>query len=46
MKHKIVQMLNMTQADKAQWNFCLQNQVSSTFLKAISFGSLSEDTVN
>lgn len=39
MKHKIVQMLNMTQTDEAQWNFSLQNQVSSTLLKAISFGS-------
>lgn len=46
MKHKIVQMLNMTQTDEAQWNFCLQNQVSITFLGAISFGSLFEDTVN
>lgn len=46
MKHKIVQMLNMTQTDEAQWNFCPQNQVSSSLLKAISFGSLFKDTVN
>jgi len=24
MKHKIVQMLNVTQTDAAQWNFCPQ----------------------
>lgn len=46
MKHKFVQMLNVTQTDEAQWNFCPHNQVSSTLLKAMSFGSLFEDTVN
>lgn len=39
-------MLNVTQTDEAQWNFWPQNQVASAFLKAISFGSLLEDTVN
>lgn len=39
-------MLNVTQTDEAQWNFWPQIQVSSTFLKAVSFGSLPEDTVN
>lgn len=46
MKHKTVQMLNMTQTGEAQWNICLQNQVSSTLLKANGFGGLFEDTVN
>lgn len=39
-------MLNMTQTDEVQWNFWPQNQVSRSFLKAISFGSLLEDIVN
>lgn len=46
MKHKTLQMLNMTQTGEAQWNVCLQNQVSSTLLKANGFGGLFEDTVN